>query len=361
MNLLAFFLLLVLAAAWIILPLVPALREFFRPTDVEPLTMVGRDNADITRFARNFRDYLQGQLTALEGSPDARGEQTGKLPDNTPFMRLSRLPNEISRTTMPPGATGRLLVLDQSTVLDGGEQFRLEVWSREDFIGGPSATYRAILGEQNVELAERSVILRWVHSVGPLVVGPGSSLYGRTSSDKAVHLAGGVTFDRIGAPLIVAGEAAPRPEPAPAAGKMFQAPERSRVLGDHLRVEQDLIVPADTTIEGNIVVAGRCWLGQGRPGERKPQGPPGADPRGGRGRHRSDGLPRPDQSRGGRVDPGADHFGGAPGDRDRNHYRDPGPTHDHFGTDDHLGVGYGHQRPSHGGRGRANDIITTLS
>ncbi|HKP29684.1 MAG TPA: polymer-forming cytoskeletal protein [Gemmatimonadales bacterium] len=263
MNLLGFLVLLVLTAAWLVLPLVPALRELFRPTDVEPLTMVGRDNADVARFARNFREYLKGQLATLDGEPDARGEQTGKLPDNTPFMRLARLPNEISRTSMPPGANGRLLVLDQSTVLDGGEQFRLEVWSREDFIGGPSATYRAILGEQNVELAEKSVVTRWVHSVGPLVVGPRSSLYGRTSSEKEVHMGAGVTFDRIGAPVIMVGTASPRPMPVASTGRKFQAPERSRRLGDHLRVEQDLEVPADTVIEGNMVVAGRCWLGRG--------------------------------------------------------------------------------------------------
>lgn len=263
MNLLAFSVLLILAVGWIILPLVPALRELFKPTDVEPLTMVGRDNADIARFARNFRDYLKGQLGALETQPDARGEQTGKLPDNTPFMRLARLPNEISRTSMPPGANGRLLVLDQSTVLDGGEQFRLEVWSQEDFIGGPSATYRAILGEQTVELAPQSVVLRWVHSVGPLMVGPGSSVYGRTSSEQEIHLGPGVTFDRLGAPLIVVGTAKPRPMPSAGQGEGFTAPERSRRLGDHLRVEQDLEVPAGTIIEGNLVVAGRCWLGRG--------------------------------------------------------------------------------------------------
>lgn len=264
MNVIAFVVLLLLATAWLVLPLVPALRELFRPTDVEPLTMVGRDNADIARFARNFREYLMGQLGALQGEPDARGEQTGKLPDNTPFMRLARLPNEISRTSMPPGANGRLLVLDQNTVLDGGEQFRLEIWSREDFIGGPAATYRAVLGEQNVELAEKSVVLRWVHSVGgPLVVGPHSNLYGRTSSEKEVHLGRGVTFDRIGAPVILVGTATSRAMPTGSPGKTFQAPERSRRLGDHLRIEQDLEVPPDTLIEGNLVVAGRCWLGKG--------------------------------------------------------------------------------------------------
>jgi len=263
MNLFAFALLLAFAAVWLVLPLVPALREFFRPTDVEPLTMVGRDNADIARFARNFREYLQGQLGGFASGPDARGEETGKLPDNTPFMRLARLPNEISRTSMPPGATGRLLVLDQSTVLDGGEHFRLEIWSREDFIGGPSAAYRAILGEQSIELAESSTIMRWVHSVGPLVVGPRSTLYGRASSEKEVHLASKVGFDRIGAPLIIVGTAAPSPMPPQSADKKFLVPERSRALGDHLRVEQDLTVPAGTVIDGNLVVAGRCWLGKG--------------------------------------------------------------------------------------------------
>lgn len=263
MNILAFILLVALAATWVLLPLLPALRELLRPTDVEPLTMVGRDNADIARFARNFRDYLRAQLEGLTTVPDDRGEETGKLPDNTPFMRLARLSNEISRTSMPPGAAGRLLVLDQSTVLDGGEQFRLEIWSREDFIGGPGAAYRAILGERNVELAERSVIVRWVHSVGPLVVGPRSHLYGRASSEQEVHLGAHVGFDRIGAPVIIAGSGAPRPCPAPAGVKAFQPPERSRRLGDHLRVETDLVVPAQTVIEGNLVVAGRCWLGSG--------------------------------------------------------------------------------------------------
>src|SRR4029079_15738167 len=42
-----------------------------------------------------------------------------------------------------------------------------------------------------------------------------------------------------------------------------QRPDPSRALGDHLRVEQDLTVPAGTVIDGNLVVAGRCWLGKG--------------------------------------------------------------------------------------------------
>lgn len=55
MSLLGALGLLLVTLAWAALPLLPAIRELLRPTDVEPLTMVGRDNADIGRFARHFR------------------------------------------------------------------------------------------------------------------------------------------------------------------------------------------------------------------------------------------------------------------------------------------------------------------
>ena len=104
MNLLAFLVLMVLTAVWLVLPLVPALREFFRPTDIEPLTMVGRDNADIARFARNFREYLKGQLAQLQGEPDARGEQTAVA---------------FARATLDGSARAVLLELVEQTAREG--------------------------------------------------------------------------------------------------------------------------------------------------------------------------------------------------------------------------------------------------
>ncbi len=263
MTVLAFLALVLVTVGWVALPLIPALREFFRPTDVEPLTMVGRDNADISRFARHFRDYLQGELARLEPA-SAPGDRSGRLPDGTPFVRLARLPNEMTRTQLPPSAGGRLVVMDQVTVLDGGEQFRLEVWAREDFIGGPAATYRAILGERNVEVGEDSVSLRWLHSVGTLVVGPRCHLYGRTSSETAIRLGARVGFDRLGAPVIAAGGAmAASPQPARNEAAALFTPPESRRLGDHVRVDGDVMVPPGSAVEGNLVAAGSVTIGKG--------------------------------------------------------------------------------------------------
>lgn len=257
-------LLVMITLAWALLPLVPALREFFRPTDVEPLTMVGRDNADIGRFARVFREYLRGQLDRFPSGQPGATDLSGTLPDGTPFLRPARVPNELTRAGIPGGGGTRLVLLDQSTVLDNGERFELELWAREDVFGSPGATYRAVLGERNVELGEGSVVLRWLHSVGTLVVGPGSHLFGRTSAEEAVQLARGVTFERLGAPLISVGVVPARPMPPrhtePAS---FQPPPGSRRLGDHLRVEGDLTIPGGTLVEASLVVAGNLTLGRG--------------------------------------------------------------------------------------------------
>ncbi|HEX9893674.1 MAG TPA: hypothetical protein VGA78_07100 [Gemmatimonadales bacterium] len=264
MNPLPFILLLLITLAWALLPLLPALWEFFRPTDVEPLTMVGRDNADISRFARHFREYLQGQLEQYPPRNGVEDHQTGTLPDGTPFIRTARLSNELSRSGLPEESATRLVVLDQTTVLDNGDQFKYEVWAREDVFGSPRATYRAILGEKNVELGERSVILRWLHSVGTLVVGPASHLYGRASAEESIQFGREVHFERVGAPVITVGIATPRPMPPrhtePAS---FLPPPNSRRLGDHLRVDADLTVPAGTLIDDNLVVAGQLTLGPG--------------------------------------------------------------------------------------------------
>jgi hypothetical protein len=250
--------------AWALLPLLPALREFFRPSDVEPLTMVGRDNADISRFARHFRDYLTGQLERFPAEAGGTADLTGALPDGTPFLRPARVPNEIARTGIPAGAATRLVVLDQSTILDNIERFEVEVWARDDLFGSPGATYRAVLGEKNVELAERSVVLRWIHSVGTLVVGPGSHLFGRASADETIQLARGVTFERAGAPIIAVGVVQPRPMPARHTEPgSFQPPSDSRMLGDHRRVEGDLTIPDGALVDGNLVVAGNLTLGRG--------------------------------------------------------------------------------------------------
>lgn len=261
MTLLTFLAVVLFAAAWVALPLVPALREFFRPTDVEPLTMVSRDNADISRFARHFRQYLEGHLQAVDR--DALQDGVLRLGDGTEAVLIGPTPDLMPVRALPPGSHHRVVDLGHAAELDGGETFRLEVRAREEFAGGPDATYRALLGERSVSLGTGSKVMRWIHAAGVLTVGDGSHLYGRTSSDQQIRLGRAVGFDRLGAPAILAGlHAAPAAMPAlPERMLPFEPPEkRSRRMGDVLRIQGDCTIPAGTVVEGHLVVSGRLRL-----------------------------------------------------------------------------------------------------
>lgn len=263
MNLPGFAALLGVTIVWVALPLLPALRELLSPSDVDPLRMVGRDNADISRFARHFREYMQGNLDRLP--PDTGvGDYFGRLPDGTHFVRVSRLPNVLDRGAVPDGSHDRVVILEQPVDLAGHERFRLEVWARSVLNGGPGAEYRAILGEGPVRLGTESVVWRWVHTTGLLRAGDGCALFGRTSSETGIRLGRDVGFERIGAPWIVAGEReAPSPPIIPSDLVPFEPPPEASVRGDHLRVEGNLIMPPGCIWDGNLVVTGTLRIGKG--------------------------------------------------------------------------------------------------
>lgn len=249
------------AIGWVLLPLVPAFREYLRPTDVEPLRMVSRDNADISRFARHFREYLEGHIR--QARPESAAEGLLRLPDGTEVVLIGPTPDLMPIRSLSQGAQHRIMVLDHPADLDGGETFLLELHARQEFAGGSGATYRALLGERSVSLGVRSMVMRWLHAVGTLTIGDRSHLYGRTSSDRQIRLGQAVGFDRLGAPVIAVGGAAPAPMPeAPAQMLPLALPEkRAHRLGDITRIEGDFTIPTGTLVEANLVVAGRLQIG----------------------------------------------------------------------------------------------------
>ncbi|MEO8449536.1 MAG: polymer-forming cytoskeletal protein [Gemmatimonadota bacterium] len=264
MTILSFLILLAGTIGWFLLPLIPAIRELVAPVDVAPLEVVGRDAGDVAFFARGFRRYMTGQLDGLQ--PGLPPEYLGRLPDGTLFARVTSMVDTLARGAEENGAHDRLMLLEKATVLEGGEMFLREVYGRSDILGGPDAAYRALLGDGSISLGERSRVLRWVHAVGPLIVGAGSSLLGRVSSDTSVLLGRGTLVERVGAPVIRTAE---RTEPrlalererADGESRMFELPVGSRQIGNHLRIEGDLELPWHTVMETNLVVAGTLQVG----------------------------------------------------------------------------------------------------
>jgi cytoskeletal protein CcmA (bactofilin family) len=250
--------------AWFLLPLLPALLELFRPTDIAALKVVDRSSGYVAYFARNFRQYIRRQTAAMPASQQT-GDFVGQLSDGTRMVRLSTA-GGLERVGVGPQDTEhRLVVFEAPRSLSGGETFLMEVYAREPLTGGPNAVYRAVYAERDLTLGRDSAVLRWAHAGGRLAVGPDSVLRGRTSSDTGVVLGAGVAFERIGAPIISAGADEPSepPPPPPSMPRLFKLPEAAKRIGDHTRIEGDLTIPVGVRVSGSLVVAGTLRIGLG--------------------------------------------------------------------------------------------------
>ena len=255
---LPFLALLGLTLGWFLLPLLPALRELFRPSDIAPLKVVDRSTGNLAYFARNFRQYLEKALPVEAGV----GDYAGRLLDGTEFIRVNRKPAVLGGEA--DGRTqNRIVIVDTPLTLEGGETFLMELYARAPLVGGPRAVFRAVYAERELVLGEGTQVFRWTHAGGKLMVGAHSVLRGRVSSDAAVSLAGDVVFERIGAPVISAGAQHEPPPRPPAAPQAYRFPEGAKQIDDHIRIERDLEIPSGMLVTGNLVVAGALRIGLG--------------------------------------------------------------------------------------------------
>jgi hypothetical protein len=242
---------------WFLLPLLPALRELLRPSDIEPLRVVDRSSGHVAYFARNFRQYLEKALPVEAGA----GDYAGRMLDGTDFLRINLRPAAIMEAEQR--THNRIVVFDTPLTLEGRESFLLEVYARAALVGGPRTVFRAVYAERELMLGEATRVLRWTHASGRLTVGPQSVLHGRVSSDTAVVLGSGVVFERIGAPVISVGGAQEPAPPPPAPPRVWQLPAGARQIGDHVRIEGDLEIPEGVLVHRSLVVAGRLRIGLG--------------------------------------------------------------------------------------------------
>jgi hypothetical protein len=302
-HVLVFLIVLLAFIAWVSLPFLPAVFELLRPRDATPLTGVGSDAGDLTFLADGFRRYasnsgLLAELDARYGvadagtmmpfdhvtpdAPDAARPQprmTFQLRDktNVRVLRSDRLTRDIVDVPGRPRVGDRapddsrdIIVIDAPTQLPEQLAVDSEVFARADFVGGAEMRVRALLAVRNADLAIGTVVVRWVHADGALLVGRNSSLFGRATSNTEMRLGPGVRFERIKAPRIIVGadddEFVPPPTASVLHGEPWARPMTDRITrmsADTLRVHGDLTVPPHVVVSSNLVVVGTLTLEQG--------------------------------------------------------------------------------------------------
>jgi len=252
--------LVILMLVLIILPMLPAGVELHERSDIIPLRVSKSYEATTPHLAYAFRDYLRQQLGTL---PPPRGPHPTSLPNGAAVMLLSNTTDEYSASS-PAARKGvaPIIIASRAVSVPSRSELIGDIYAAWSFEGGEDSVYRALFAEEDTTIGARSVVLRWIHSQKKLSVGDGSQLYGRTTADERIELGTGVRFERVYSPSIGFGER--RSPPARRNGRTgVDLSQKTALLKGLTFVREDLEIPADSVVDGDIVVRGTLIIGQG--------------------------------------------------------------------------------------------------
>ncbi|BDT69925.1 hypothetical protein os1_41170 [Comamonadaceae bacterium OS-1] len=189
-------LLVLLTVSVLVVPLLPALREWRRPSDVVPLPIDEADALDppylAQRFAALLRQAVQGGATHLGGSGIAH---VALHAENAGLPLLA--------AELAAGRTDRLWHIEGEgdVHLPEGIGFYAEVSASAGLHTAAHHLYRAVWSGGRATLAPLCTVLRWAHGQ-EVHVGTGCHLAGRVTAEKTITVAQGVDFMLLHAPRI---------------------------------------------------------------------------------------------------------------------------------------------------------------
>lgn len=252
-----------LAGLLFMLPLLPAVAELRLKRDAEPLDVIQQYGGDIRHFAHGFRRVAIALQPRLQECVASGATATGTLPDGDEFVLLGGADKSFFVPTTRKDSTWRSVVAAGADLaLPDSLTFAKEIYAAGDLTGGEHSAFRAILGEKDIHLQRGSKVIRWAHAAGRFRAEHDCDLFGRISSDQEIQLQSGCVFQRVGAPVIVAGfsDAAPIQSPhQPTSAGADAAPlPAGRTLYDG-----DLEIRAGEVVSGSIVTRGKLHIGAG--------------------------------------------------------------------------------------------------
>ncbi|HEV3316915.1 MAG TPA: hypothetical protein VG488_08110 [Candidatus Angelobacter sp.] len=240
----------------IAIPLAPALIEVFQRRDAGPLP-TRTDDGNIRNFARTFRAYIEDLRPELAVCAESNSIIETRLPNGA----YALLVGKAGIYDVPEDTVQTLVLFARQCSLPDGLTFTKDVYAGNLIHGGRRNSFRALLGEDDIYLAEESCVLRWLHAEGKIVVGQRSRMFGRASAEKAIYLSRGCSFERMHAPAIFTsiGSELELTSDAPA---VKQPAEKNLKLG-RSRINGDLHLGSGEMLLGNIIVSGSIQVDEG--------------------------------------------------------------------------------------------------
>ena len=233
----------------LVLPFVPAFREWRHPTDIVSLPVLPNYTSDIDHFARRLRADVasklgQGALTGYEdfelvGDPPAQMDWSAKR---------QRMISRAVATDSPVRSPQQLYV--QGSIRAGG-----------------GSAFPSLYATGDIDLGDASEVRDWAHADGTVRLGQKSIALRRISAGTHIELGSETWFERMQAPSLFFGSRdrpASQPTGTPQAladfaelpGAVMQTPALFLIRGD-------CALPPERIYRGSLVVTGFLTIGAG--------------------------------------------------------------------------------------------------
>ena len=180
-----------LTALVLVLPMLPAIAEWRRPSDIAPLHIDAQDALDPTWPARSAADRMIAAIAAGHARCDDR------LLAYAPPAAAWPLDDAERRA----GRTRRAWHTAGDAVLPENTRFSATVFARGNLATCAGNVYSALWARHALRIAEGSTVLRWAHAFS-VVAANDCRLAGRITADGSIAIASGCRFVLLDAPVI---------------------------------------------------------------------------------------------------------------------------------------------------------------
>lgn len=192
-----------------LLPLAPALLEWRRKTDDQPLKVVREYDGNIKYFSLRFRHFLSENFSEFMNQTQSEKYQSnitstkGVLPSGDAYQIIGlEAEPKFTPSEMAAKATTQIILARSSLRISDGMFFEKEIYASDEISSGNKNAFRAILADGDIRLGDNCDIIRWAHSNGNISLGSHARLYGRVSAEGEIHLQQQSRFGRMYAGVI---------------------------------------------------------------------------------------------------------------------------------------------------------------
>nr|WP_315190515.1 hypothetical protein [uncultured Albidiferax sp.] len=188
-------LLVLLTASVLVVPLLPALREWQRPSDVVPLQIDEADALDPPYLAHSFATLLAEAVRT--GASHLGGSSITHLVLGAESADLPLQPAEIQS-----GRSDRLWHIEGGVQLPENMHFYAEVAASGWLRTATDGVYRALWAGATATLEPGTTVLRWAHGQ-EVHIADACQVTGRVTAQQSITVARGVDFMLLHAPQVL--------------------------------------------------------------------------------------------------------------------------------------------------------------